>query len=468
MNCPAGLNCRTAGAGMQHSACGGVERRGLLAVGDARLAVEHPHVVVRVHGHAADHAGDPLVRQRLRPERIGPERWRRSGGRSEKGGHSQRCDQGACCLGHGGLLSAGLLSHKLRATANVRMLAGLARLRRSKIRDNVRSRPMKMRSAVPVLIVVLLAGFWVHAQVRDYRPVTEAMLRNPAAGDWLNWRRTDNAWGYSPLDQINRQNAGQLAARVVVGHGRHRRAGSDAARSRRHHVPAEPARRHPGPRRRHRRFDLGISSGGRAVPCPAARRPSRRRRTDRHPAPRPAARGRHGRRRRRHGTRHPAELGNFRRSNLRNDRRRARHRSRGANGESGLGHRGRGFEAGVRLHVRPDRRPRKSDRGDRRMQPLQGGRLLHHRTRRGHREGVVAHVHHCQAGRARRRDLGRPAAQVPGRQRRRGSPAATMPMRTWSTGARRRRSRGRGPFAAPTGPPFTRTRRSRSIPTPGR
>jgi len=69
---------------------------------------------------------------------------------------------------------------------------------------------MKMRSAVPVLIVVLLASFWVHAQVRDYRPVTEAMLRNPAAGDWLNWRRTDNAWGYSPLDQINRQNAGQL------------------------------------------------------------------------------------------------------------------------------------------------------------------------------------------------------------------------------------------------------------------
>ena len=39
---------------------------------------------------------------------------------------------------------------------------------------------MKMRSAVPVLIVVLLASFWVHAQVKDYRPVTEAMLRNPA------------------------------------------------------------------------------------------------------------------------------------------------------------------------------------------------------------------------------------------------------------------------------------------------
>jgi alcohol dehydrogenase (cytochrome c) len=57
---------------------------------------------------------------------------------------------------------------------------------------------------------VLLAGFWVHAQVRDYRLVTEATLRNPAAGDWLHWRRTDSAWGYSPLDQINRQNASQL------------------------------------------------------------------------------------------------------------------------------------------------------------------------------------------------------------------------------------------------------------------
>jgi alcohol dehydrogenase (cytochrome c) len=44
----------------------------------------------------------------------------------------------------------------------------------------------------------------------DFSPVTEAVLRNPAAGDWLHWRRTDNAWGYSPLDQIDRQNVHQL------------------------------------------------------------------------------------------------------------------------------------------------------------------------------------------------------------------------------------------------------------------
>ena len=58
--------------------------------------------------------------------------------------------------------------------------------------------------------LALLSGLLLHGQDRGFRPVTEAMLRNPPPGDWLNWRRTDNAWGYSPLDQITRQNVGQL------------------------------------------------------------------------------------------------------------------------------------------------------------------------------------------------------------------------------------------------------------------
>ena len=66
-----------------------------------------------------------------------------------------------------------------------------------------------MKITLPVL-AILAGGMILLAQVREFRPVTEAMLRNPAPGDWLNWRRTDNAWGYSPLDQINRQNVNQL------------------------------------------------------------------------------------------------------------------------------------------------------------------------------------------------------------------------------------------------------------------
>lgn len=41
-------------------------------------------------------------------------------------------------------------------------------------------------------------------------PVTDEMLLNPPDGDWLMWRRTYNGWGYSPLDQINKENVGDL------------------------------------------------------------------------------------------------------------------------------------------------------------------------------------------------------------------------------------------------------------------
>ena len=59
-------------------------------------------------------------------------------------------------------------------------------------------------------IATLLASSSSTAQVIDYTPVSEEMLRNPAPGEWLNWRGTDNAWGYSPLEQITLDNVGEL------------------------------------------------------------------------------------------------------------------------------------------------------------------------------------------------------------------------------------------------------------------
>jgi len=41
-------------------------------------------------------------------------------------------------------------------------------------------------------------------------PVTDAMLQDPAPGDWLMWRRTLDSWGYSPLDQVDRDNVDRL------------------------------------------------------------------------------------------------------------------------------------------------------------------------------------------------------------------------------------------------------------------
>jgi PQQ-dependent dehydrogenase (methanol/ethanol family) len=46
--------------------------------------------------------------------------------------------------------------------------------------------------------------------VRDYVPVTAAMLANPPAGDWLMIGRTYDGWSFSPLDEINRRTIGQL------------------------------------------------------------------------------------------------------------------------------------------------------------------------------------------------------------------------------------------------------------------
>jgi alcohol dehydrogenase (cytochrome c) len=41
-------------------------------------------------------------------------------------------------------------------------------------------------------------------------PVTDAMLQNPAPEDWLSFRRTLDAWGYSPLDRIMRENVARI------------------------------------------------------------------------------------------------------------------------------------------------------------------------------------------------------------------------------------------------------------------
>ena len=51
-----------------------IERCAFLVVGQRARPLKHPDVVLRVDGDAADLAEDPVVRQRLRPVRIDPER----------------------------------------------------------------------------------------------------------------------------------------------------------------------------------------------------------------------------------------------------------------------------------------------------------------------------------------------------------------------------------------------------------
>src|SRR5208337_480245 len=53
-------------------------------------------------------------------------------------------------------------------------------------------------------------GLTVTGQVKNYVPVTDAMLRSPDPGDWLMIRRDYKATYYSPLNQITAQNVNDL------------------------------------------------------------------------------------------------------------------------------------------------------------------------------------------------------------------------------------------------------------------
>ena len=53
-------------------------------------------------------------------------------------------------------------------------------------------------------------GVTVQGEVKNYVPVTDEMLRNPDPGDWLMVRRNYQAWSYSPLNQITRDNVQNL------------------------------------------------------------------------------------------------------------------------------------------------------------------------------------------------------------------------------------------------------------------
>ncbi len=75
------------------------------------------------------------------------------------------------------------------------------------------NRPPARRVLLGVAIVLLGSTLahpaWAQS-ADDFVPVTDAMLNDPAPGDWLTWRRTTNSWGFSPLDEINRDNVDDL------------------------------------------------------------------------------------------------------------------------------------------------------------------------------------------------------------------------------------------------------------------
>ena len=58
--------------------------------------------------------------------------------------------------------------------------------------------------------VLALPSTFVNREVSGFTPVTDELLRDPPAEDWLTWRRTRDNQGYSPLDQIGPDNVAGL------------------------------------------------------------------------------------------------------------------------------------------------------------------------------------------------------------------------------------------------------------------
>ncbi|MCY3842565.1 MAG: PQQ-binding-like beta-propeller repeat protein, partial [Acidobacteria bacterium] len=71
-------------------------------------------------------------------------------------------------------------------------------------------RPLASVVACTVVPLVLLAAAPAGAQDESFTPVTDAVLQDPDPADWLSWRRTLDGWGYSPLDEIDSDNVGEL------------------------------------------------------------------------------------------------------------------------------------------------------------------------------------------------------------------------------------------------------------------
>ena len=78
------------------------------------------------------------------------------------------------------------------------------------------------------LLFTCIIAFFTHSllaqsenRLSRMSAVTDAQLANPPAEDWLMWRGSYDSHGFSPLEQINRENVDQLeqAWRVELGQG---------------------------------------------------------------------------------------------------------------------------------------------------------------------------------------------------------------------------------------------------------
>jgi alcohol dehydrogenase (cytochrome c) len=70
--------------------------------------------------------------------------------------------------------------------------------------------PATQQAAAPATAVRIPARLTLEGDIKNYVPVTDAMLRNPDPADWLMVRGGYRAWSHSALKQVNKDNVKSL------------------------------------------------------------------------------------------------------------------------------------------------------------------------------------------------------------------------------------------------------------------
>ena len=263
---------------------------------------------------------------------------------------------------------------------------------------------MRIRFALATLVTAVSAGLALTAQsqlkdarptqLATYRDVTEALLRNPPPEDWLNWRRTDNNWGYSTLNQITTQNVQQLQ----LAWSWHM---DDSGANEATPLVHDGIMYLPNPRGVIQALDAATGDliweyrpDLEAAPAPRAANAGGGEQTDvPRQTQRPAAAASGGDNER--GIQRNIAI--FGDRDLRHNQRCAYRGHQRQDRETRLGHEDGGQLIGLSVHRWPDRRARQGDCRHYRLQPIQERCLLHRRIGRDHRKRALAHVEHRQA-----------------------------------------------------------------------
>jgi alcohol dehydrogenase (cytochrome c) len=98
---------------------------------------------------------------------------------------------------------AGTQALTASSSVTIRSIASGQRVSQDNAKEAKQAKQAKQEKQLP-------RGITVEGEVKNYVPVTDAMLRNPDPADWLMIRRDYKASSFSPLNQITAQNVNDL------------------------------------------------------------------------------------------------------------------------------------------------------------------------------------------------------------------------------------------------------------------